>query len=127
MVSQPLRVRVFSMKLTGHCSRSRRPRIISEEPASARYCFPNASDGLGSRKIKVGNERLFHRLLWASLVFAVAAAIVYLYQTRASLVLLFLSSAAQLATTLQIIYGAVEKISEDKIEIDRLNRLVGGP
>jgi hypothetical protein len=69
------------------------------------------------QKIKVQNETLFHGLLWFSFLTAVVAVVVYPFQTRASLVLLFASAAAQLATTLQIILGAVTKIQEDVVRI----------
>lgn len=68
--------------------------------------------------LKVRGKRLFRLLLLNSLVTAVAAVVVYPFQTRASLVLLALSSYAQLATTLQIIMGAVTKIQEDVVRIE---------
>lgn len=81
--------------------------------------------------IKVGDKwyskLLFDCLLSSSLITALAAVAVYPYQTRASLVLLFISGAAQLATTLQIILGAVTNIRRNVEEIeqqaDRIERL----
>ncbi|KAH6715606.1 hypothetical protein BKA61DRAFT_673560 [Leptodontidium sp. MPI-SDFR-AT-0119] len=70
------------------------------------------------QELKVRDERLFGHLLASSLVAAIAAVVVYPFQTRASLVLLALSSYAQLATTLQIIMGAVTKIQEDVVKIE---------
>lgn len=64
------------------------------------------------------DEKLFRYLLASSLLTAVAAVVVYPFQTRTSLVLLALSNYAQLATTLQIIMGAVTKIQEDVVRIE---------
>jgi hypothetical protein len=71
------------------------------------------------RAIDVDHQITFRLLLVASLVTAAAAVIVYPYQTRASLVLLAISSYAQLATTLQLILGAVSNIraQSDTIEV----------
>jgi hypothetical protein len=60
------------------------------------------------------------------MVTVVASVPCYLYQTRGSLVLLWLSSATQLATTLQIIEGAVSKIVEGKEEIMGLQAQLRG-
>jgi hypothetical protein len=70
------------------------------------------------QQIRVQNEHIFHRLLWFSFITAVAAVVVYPYQTRASMVLLFASGAAQLTTTLQIILGAVTKIQQNVVLIE---------
>ena len=76
------------------------------------------------QKIDVWNPRLFRPLLFASLLTALAAVVVYPFQTRTSLVLLFIAGATQLATTLQIILGAVSKIKYQSDEIEGLKRRV---
>ncbi|CZT48664.1 uncharacterized protein RSE6_09396 [Rhynchosporium secalis] len=78
------------------------------------YHHPDSSP----QKLKVQDEKLFRYLLSGSLLAATTAVIVYPFQIRATLVLLALSNYAQLATTLQIITGAVDKISEDVIMIE---------
>jgi len=75
---------------------------------------------LRGTEVQVEDINLFRRLLWASLLLAIAAAFVYMYHTRTSLILLYLSSAAQLATTLQIINGAVNQIKVGLEEIEFL-------
>jgi hypothetical protein len=72
--------------------------------------------------IKVDHQVTFRLLLIGSLVTAVLSVVVYPYQTRASLVLLAVSSYAQLATTLQLILGAVTNIKQANDEINRLEQ-----
>ncbi|CZT06769.1 uncharacterized protein RCO7_07231 [Rhynchosporium graminicola] len=78
------------------------------------YHHPDSSP----QKLKVQDEKHFRYLLSGSLLAATTAVTVYPFQIRATLVLLALLSYAQLATTLQIITGAVDKISEDVIMIE---------
>jgi hypothetical protein len=72
---------------------------------------------LRKQEINVESPRLFYSLLILSMITVVASVPCYLYQTRGSLVLLWFSSATQLATTLQIIEGAVSKIVKGNEEI----------
>ena len=73
------------------------------------------------QEITVKHQNLFRWLLFSSLITGVSAAIVYPFQTRASLVLLSISGYAQLATTLQLILGAVTTIKEDSMKIEEQN------
>ena len=73
------------------------------------------------QEITVEHQKLFRWLLFSSLITGVSAAIVYPFQTRASLVLLSISGYAQLATTLQLILGAVTTIKEDSMKIEEQN------
>jgi hypothetical protein len=70
------------------------------------------------QEITVKHQKLFRWLLFSSLITGVSAAIVYPFQTRASLLLLSISGYAQLATTLQLILGAVTKIKKDRGKIE---------
>ncbi len=82
------------------------------------YC--TAIPLLRREKIQVDNEPLFYSLLSFSALTAMTAAACYPFETRASLVLISLSGCAALATTLQIIEGAVQNIVQQKGEIDYL-------
>jgi hypothetical protein len=78
------------------------------------------------QEIRVDHQFTFRLLLVVSLVMAVVSTVVYPYQTRASLVLMAVSTYAQLATTLQLILGAVSniRVQNDRIEVleERLAR-----
>lgn len=86
------------------------------------YC--NIIPLLRNQEINVDSKLLFNSLLGGSALTAIAGAICYPYQTRASLVLLSLSGCAALAATWQLIEGAVQNITQNLENIEILERTV---
>ena len=75
---------------------------------------------LQQQQIEVGSPqmlKIFWVLLNLSAVTALVAAVCYPYQTQASLILISMSSEAQLAITLLFVEGSVRKIRLQKSEI----------
>jgi hypothetical protein len=75
-------------------------------------------------EIKARHPKLFNALLFISFSTSLASVVLYPFQARASLILCFISSLAQLAATLQLVEDAGSTVTEKNFDIIQKNETI---